>query len=67
MESLPQRPEYVHVVLNHVPVVGFGGGSVALSIALFAKTRGATLGRMLLALVMAASVWPVDHEYGHEH
>ena len=67
MESLLQRSESVHVVLNHVPTVGLGGGAAALSIALFAKSRGATLGCMVLALVLAASVWPVDHEYGHEH
>jgi hypothetical protein len=59
MDSLLQKPEYVHVALNHLPVVGLGVSAVALSIAMLAKSRGATLGCMLLALIMAASVWPV--------
>ncbi|MPN30006.1 hypothetical protein SDC9_177463 [bioreactor metagenome] len=59
MDTMLHRPEYLHVILNHLPVVGLGVSSIALLIAVLAKSRGATIGCLLLVAIMAASVWPV--------
>ncbi|HWQ91620.1 MAG TPA: hypothetical protein VN673_08110 [Clostridia bacterium] len=59
MNTMLQRPEYLHVILNHLPVVGLGVSTVALLIAVLVKSRGATVGCLVLVAVMAASVWAV--------
>ncbi len=59
MNDLLQRPEYVHVVLNHLPLVGLGVAALALIIALLSKSRAATVGSLVLVLLMAGSVWGV--------
>lgn len=59
MNELLRRPEYVHVVLNHLPLVGLGVAALALAIALLSKSRAATVGCLVLVLVTAASVWAV--------
>ena len=59
MSAAMQTPEHLHVLLNHLPVVGLAVAGLALVIALAAKSRGAVLGSFLLVAVMAASAWPV--------
>jgi hypothetical protein len=59
MDTMLQRPEYLHVVLNHLPVVGLGVSAVALLIGVLARSRGATIGCLLLVAVIAATIWPV--------
>jgi len=54
-----QRPEYVHVVLNHFPIVGLAVALLALGIAAFSKNSTAVIGSLLLVALMAVSVWPV--------
>jgi len=57
------KPEYVHVLLNALPVHGLAVGVLGLVIALLSKTRAARVTALALVMVSAASAWPVYH-YG---
>lgn len=54
-----QPPEYLHVLLNHLPVVGMATALLAAGIALFSKNSKAIALSLLLVGLFAASVWPV--------
>jgi glucan phosphoethanolaminetransferase (alkaline phosphatase superfamily) len=53
------QPEYVHVLINPLPVYGLGMGIFALLIALVARSRRAQVVALVLIVVSAASAWPV--------
>jgi hypothetical protein len=55
------KPEYVHVLLNPLPVYGLAVGVLGLFIALLFKTRAARVTTLALVLLSAASAWPVYH------
>jgi hypothetical protein len=55
------QPEYVHVVTNHLPLIGLLVAMLALVGALATKDRTATLIGMLLVCLLALSAWPVYH------
>jgi disulfide bond formation protein DsbB len=57
------KPEYVHVLLNPLPVYGLAVGVLGLLIALFSKARAARVTTLALVMVSAASALPVYH-YG---
>ena len=57
------NPEYVHVLLNPLPVYGLGLGIVALIGAFIARTPSARVIAQLLIFISAISVWPVAY-YG---
>ncbi len=57
------RPEYVHVLLNPLPIYGLAAGVFCLAVALVARSRGGQAVALLLILVTAASAWLVAH-YG---
>ena len=57
------RPEYVHVVLNHLPLIGLLVAMVALAAALATRDRTAILIGLALVGLLALSAWPV-YEYG---
>ena len=57
------RPEYVHILLNPLPVYGLAAGFLSLVVALAARSRGGQGVALLLILLAAASAWPVAH-YG---
>jgi len=57
------KPEYVHVLLNPLPVYGLAVGMLGLFIALLFKTRAARVTALALVLLITASAWPVYH-YG---
>ena len=59
MNDLLQKPEYLHVLLNHLPIVGLAVAALTLVVALVVRSRGAVLGSLVLVAVMAASAWPV--------
>jgi hypothetical protein len=59
------RPEYVHVVTNHLPLVGLLVAMLALAGALVTRNRTATRIGLLLVCLLALSAWPVYH-YGEE-
>jgi glucan phosphoethanolaminetransferase (alkaline phosphatase superfamily) len=63
MISFLGKPEYVHVLLNPLPVYGLAVGVLGLIIALLLNTRAARVTALALVMVSAASAWPVYY-YG---
>ena len=59
-----EQPEYVHVLLNPVPVYGTTMGILALLIALLMKSESGQLSALVVIFVSCATAWPVAH-YGH--
>jgi uncharacterized membrane protein len=60
-----QQPEYIHVLINPLPVYGLAVGVIALIVSLFLRNRSAQTLALTLILITAASAWPVIH-YGEE-
>lgn len=60
-----QQPEYVHVLLNPLPVYGLLLAWVGLIIAFFLKSRRAQIVTLVLVLISSASAWPV-YEFGQD-
>jgi hypothetical protein len=56
-------PEYIHVLINPMPVYGMAMGILALGAALLARNKTAQTIALGLVIVAAASAWPVAH-YG---
>jgi hypothetical protein len=57
--ELLQKPEYIHVVLNHLPIYGTILGALALAISLVLRSRAAQTTALIITLVAAASAYPV--------
>ena len=57
------QPEYIHVLLNPIPVYGLTMGIIGLIIALLLRSRPAQIATLALVLLSGAIVWPVVH-YG---
>jgi len=60
-----RQPEYVHVLLNPLPIYGLASGWIWLIITLFLRSRRAQIATLALVLISAASAWPV-YEYGEQ-
>src|SRR5438093_11229978 len=60
-----RQPEYIHVLLNPLPVYGLLTGLIGLVIALILKSRRAQIATLALVLISSASAWP-DYEFGHQ-
>lgn len=58
-----RQPEYLHVLLNPLPVYGLAIALFGLIAALCWGTRGGQVTALVLIFVCAASAWPVAH-YG---
>ena len=58
-----KQPEYVHVLLNPIPVYGMISGILALIVALILRSRPAQVTALVVVIFAAISVWPVK-EYG---
>ena len=58
-----QQPEYIHVLINPLPVYGLAGGLIGLFIAICQRSRRAIVAALVIVLVSAAAAWPV-YEYG---
>src|SRR5436305_10964300 len=56
-------PEYMHVLLNPLPVYGLAFGTLALALALFLRNHRVTVAALVLVFVGAISAWPV-YQYG---
>src|SRR6266699_479458 len=56
-------PEYMHVLLNPLPVYGLTFGTLALVLALFLRNHRVTVAALVLVFVGAISAWPV-YQYG---
>jgi hypothetical protein len=57
--DLLQKPEYIHVLLNHLPIYGTILGALALAISLVLRSRAAQITALIITLVAAASAYPV--------
>lgn len=60
-----QQPEYVHVLLNPLPVYGLLIAWMGLLIAFFSKSRRAQIATLVLILIGSLSAWPV-YEFGEQ-
>jgi hypothetical protein len=60
-----EQPEYIHVLINPLPVYGLAMGVVGLIIGLVLRSREARAGAFALILIAAASAWPTLH-YGQQ-
>lgn len=54
-----QAPGYLHVLINHVPIIGTGVGLFGLVIALFLRNRVAILPVLAILVLSGISAWPV--------
>jgi hypothetical protein len=60
-----RQPEYVHVLLNPLPVYGLLISWIALIAALISKSRRALMVTLILVFITSISAWPV-YEFGEE-
>ena len=60
-----RQPEYLHVLLNPLPVYGLVMGWIGLVIAIFLRSRPAKIATLAMILISAASAWPV-YEFGEQ-
>jgi hypothetical protein len=60
-----RQPEYIHVLLNPLPVYGLLVGWIGLVVALILRSRPAQIATLALVLLSSASAWPV-YEFGQE-
>src|SRR5215813_2760058 len=60
-----RQPEYVHVLLNPLPVYGLLVSWIALIAALISKSRKAHIVTLILVFITSISAWPV-YEYGEQ-
>ena len=59
------NPEYLHVLLNPLPVYGLAMGVLALVVALFSGARAARVTALTIVFVSAISAWPV-YSFGEQ-
>jgi hypothetical protein len=60
-----RQPEYIHVLLNPLPVYGLLISLIGLVLALVLKSRRAQIATLTLVLISSASAWPV-YEFGQQ-
>ena len=60
-----RQPEYVHVLLNPLPVYGLLVSWIALIAALISKSRRAHIVTLVLVFITSISAWPV-YEFGEQ-
>lgn len=60
-----RQPEYVHVLLNPLPVYGLLVSWIALVAAVISKSRRAQIVTLLLLFMTSISAWPV-YEFGKQ-
>jgi len=58
-----RQPEYLHVLLNPLPVYGLAIALFGLITSIYLGTRGGQVTALVLIFACAASAWPVAH-YG---
>ena len=63
------KPEYIHTLLNPIPVYGLALGAFSLILALVARNKTAQVISLALLVLCAVSAWPVlffgQHGYNH--
>jgi hypothetical protein len=60
-----RQPEYVHVLLNPLPVYGLLISWIAVVAALISKSRRAQIVTLIMVFITSISAWPV-YEFGEE-
>jgi plastocyanin len=60
-----RQPEYIHVLLNPLPVYGLAVGLIGLLVAICLRSRAATGVALVVVFISAAAAWPV-YEYGKQ-
>src|SRR5256885_14112798 len=60
-----RQPEYIHVLINPLPVYGLAMGLIALIVAFFLKSRPAQIVALIVVFICSASAWPV-YEFGEQ-
>jgi hypothetical protein len=60
-----QQPEYIHVLLNPLPVYGLLVGWIGVIIGLVLRSRSAQIATLSLVLLSSISAWPV-YEFGEQ-
>ncbi|HEU5239347.1 MAG TPA: plastocyanin/azurin family copper-binding protein [Pyrinomonadaceae bacterium] len=58
-----RQPEYIHVLINPLPVYGLALGLIGLLVAICQRSRAATIAALVVVLISAAAAWPA-YEYG---
>jgi len=59
------QPEYIHVLLNPLPVYGLAVGLIGLFVAICVRSRAAIVVALVMVFISAAAAWPV-YEYGEQ-
>ena len=60
-----RQPEYVHVLINPLPIYGLLMSWIGLIIAFFLRSRRAQIATLALVLISSVSAWPV-YEFGEQ-
>ena len=60
-----RQPEYVHVLINQLPILGLAVGCIGLIVALLLRSRSAKIATLAIVLISAASAWPT-FEFGEQ-
>ena len=56
-----QQPEYLHVLLNHLPLTGLVVALILLVTAIIANSRGGMYLALGAVVILSLSVWPVAY------
>src|SRR5438093_3756436 len=65
LQTLQRHPEYIHVLINPLPIYGLAMSWIGLLIAVFLRSRPAQIATLALVLISAASAWPA-YEFGEQ-
>lgn len=65
LRALEQQPEYVHTLINPLPIYGLALGIVAFIVALLLRNRSAQIPALVIIFIAAGSAWPAAH-FGDE-
>lgn len=65
MTQLFRQPEYIHVLINPLPVYGLAVALLGLTMSILQRNRKAQVATLILVLICAASAWPV-YEFGEQ-
>src|SRR5437667_11692304 len=65
LHALQRQPEYVHILIDPLPIYGLAISWIGLVIAFFLRSRRAQIATLALVLISAAAAWPV-YEFGEE-
>jgi hypothetical protein len=60
-----RQPEYIHVLINPLPIYGLAIGWIGLIIAVILKSRRAQIATLSLVLISSVSAWPA-FEFGEQ-